>query len=138
MSRFLGFILIAILVATIGAVSGLGSDETVTLSSTTDSTWESKIRFDLDRLNADGLQGSSDSLRALHYEYCIPDRPEAMQAVAAIDPTLKIQQGSPGRIGCGQGKLLCLGDTHQPDHLAVLKRLAMLAIVDEIHENFFE
>jgi heat shock protein HslJ len=98
----------------------------------------SKIQFDLDRLNADGLQGPSDGLRALHYEYCIPDSPEAVEAVAAIDPTLEIQQGSPGRVGCIQGELLCLGHTHQPDHLAVLKRLATLAIVDEIHENFFE
>lgn len=60
-----------------------------------------KICFDLNRLDGRGLQGPPDGLRALHYEYCIPDRPEALQAVAAIDPTLEIQRGSPGHIGCG-------------------------------------
>jgi len=99
---------------------------------------ESGIRFDLDRLDADGLQGPPDGLRALHYEYCIPDQPEAIREVTAIDPTLQIQQGSPGRVGCGAGELLCLGHTHQPDYRAVLERLAALLFVTDIHEAFFE
>ena len=61
----------------------------------TDSTWQSKLHFNLDPLNADGLQGPSGGLRALHYEYCIPDQPGAIRAVSAIDPTLEIQQGPP-------------------------------------------
>jgi heat shock protein HslJ len=101
-------------------------------------TTRSGIRFDLDRVNADGLQGPPDGLRALHYEYCIPDRPEAVRAVTAIDPTLQIQGGSPGRVGCAAGELLCLGHTHQPGHRAVLERLAALPFVAEIHEAFFE
>jgi len=96
------------------------------------------IRFDLDRLDADGLQGPPAGLRALHYEYCIPARPEAIREVTAIDPTLQIQQGSPGRAGCGAGELLCLGHTHQPGHRKVLERLAALPFVVEIHEAFFE
>ncbi len=103
-----------------------------------DLLWREKIRFDLHRVNADGLQGESDGLRALHYEYCIPDRPEAMKAVAAIDPTLEIHRGSPGRIGCYQGTLLCFGHTYQPDYNTVLKRLAMLVFIEEIREYFFE
>jgi heat shock protein HslJ len=99
---------------------------------------ESKIRFDLDRLDADGLQGPPDGLRALHYEYCIPDRPEAIREVTAIDPTLQIQRGSPGRVGCGAGELLCFGISHQPGYRAVLERLAALPFVAEIHEAFFE
>jgi heat shock protein HslJ len=99
---------------------------------------ESKIRFDLDRVDGDGLQGPPDGLRALHYEYCIPDRPEAIREVTAIDPTLQIQRGSPGRVGCGTGELLCLGHTHQPGYRAVLDRLAALPFVAEIHEAFFE
>ncbi|MEN8132156.1 MAG: hypothetical protein ABFS45_18660 [Pseudomonadota bacterium] len=136
----------AILVATGGVASGSGADGALavalvrpaTPSSTTGSTLEPKIRFDLNRLNADGLQGSSNALRALHYEYCIPDRPEAIQAVATIDPTHEIQWGAPGRVGCGQGELLCLGHSHQPDYRAILQRLAALTIISEIYENFFE
>jgi hypothetical protein len=103
-----------------------------------DSEPQSKIRFDLERLDADGLQGPPDGLRALHYEYCIPDQADAIQGVAAIDPTVQIQRGSRGRVGCRNGQLLCLGHTHQIDHGAVLERLAALPYVAEIHEAFFE
>ena len=99
---------------------------------------EAKIRFDLDKLDSQGLQGPPGGLRALHYEYCIPDRPEAIQEVSAIDPTLEIQGGSPGRVGCREGKLLCLGHTHQPGHREILERLAALSTVKEIREAFFE
>ena len=97
-----------------------------------------KIRFDLRRLDADGLQGSPGGRRALHYEYCIPDRPETVEAVAAIDPTLQIHRGSPGRVGCREGELLCLGHTHQPGYRSVLERLSELPSVGEIREAFFE
>lgn len=98
----------------------------------------SKIRFDLERLDAEGLQGPPDGLRALHYEYCIPHRQDAVEEVTAIDPTLTIQQGSPGRIGCADEELLCLGHTHQPGFRAVLEQLAALPMVREILEAFFE
>ena len=107
-------------------------------ASTSAATARSKVRFDLDRLDPDGLQGPRDGLRALHYEYCIPDRPEAVREVTAIDPTLQIQRGSPGRAGCAAGELLCLGHTHQPGYRAVLEQLAALAFVAQIQEAFFE
>ncbi len=97
-----------------------------------------KIRFDPAKLNEEGLQGPRDGLRALHYEYCLPDRPDVMREVSAIDPTLEVQRGSRGRIGCGAGELLCMGHTHQSGHLAVLERLASHREVVEIRESFFE
>ncbi len=90
------------------------------------------------RLDADGLQGAPDGLRALHYEYCIPDRPETIGEVTAIDPTLQIQRDSPGRAGCGVDELLCLGHTHQSGYRAVLERLAELPFVVNISETLFE
>lgn len=98
----------------------------------------SKIRFDLHRLDDSGLQGPPDGLRAVHYEYCISDRPEAVRAVTAIDPTLEIHRGSPGRIGCTSEELLCIGHTNQPNYRAVLRRLAELPMIREICEVFFE
>ncbi len=96
------------------------------------------IGFDLDRLDARGLVGPPDGLRALHYEYCIPDRAEPLATVRAIDPTLEVSRGAPGRVGCGAGELLCLGRTHQPDHRAVLERLDSLPFTGAIRESFFE
>jgi len=100
-------------------------------------TITSKIRFNLALVNADGLQGPADGLRALHYEFCTPGQPDAIQAVSAIDPTLEIQHAR-GRVGCRDGTLLCLGTTHQPGFRAVLDKLAALPFVALIQESHFE
>jgi hypothetical protein len=102
------------------------------------SRYDPKICFDLNRLDDRGLQGPRGGLRALHYEYCLPDRPEAVAAVTAIDPTLEIQRGAPGRIGCSSAELLCLGHTYQPDYSTVLRRLASLPAIRRICEAHFE
>ncbi len=96
------------------------------------------IRFDLTRLNPEGLQGPADGLRALHYEFCIPDQIEVITAVTAIDPTLDLIRSSPGRIGCGKDQILCLGHTHQPNYRQVLEQLDRHPQVGEIQEAVFE
>ncbi len=98
----------------------------------------SKITFDLEKLNADGLQGPPGGLRALHYEFCIPADPTLETQVKAIDPTIVIHAGSKGRIGCSRDEYLCLGHTHQPQFKAVLLKLAALPYVKQIRECFFE
>lgn len=97
-----------------------------------------KIAFDLSRLNADGLQGQPDGLRALHYEFCIPAQPEFIDEVTGIDTTLIVYPDVKGRISCGADEFLCLGNTHQPEHAAVLTRLARLPYIRRIEESFFE
>ena len=96
---------------------------------------EAKIQFDLSTLNDDGLQGPPDGLRSLSYEFCIPASKRA--EVAKLDPTIGFSE-SPGRIGCTQGQLLCIGNTHQPRFREVLFELASLSYVTEIREVFFE
>jgi len=98
----------------------------------------SKIRFDLARLDADGLQGPPDGLKSLDYEYCIPNEADAIAQVRSIDPTARIYRESPGRIGCSETEVLCLGNTHQSGYRAVLGELAGLCFVHEIREAFFE
>ena len=126
--HFVGFILICLLILISGSIAG--SDEP--------GLTKLKIKFDLTRLNAEGLQGPPGGLRAMHYEYCIPDRAVVIHKVIAIDPRLQIQWGSPGRVGCGESELLCLGHTYQPNHRADLQRLAALSEVKEIRETHFE
>jgi hypothetical protein len=96
------------------------------------------IGFDLGRLNSDGLQGPPSGLRALDYEYCIPADESAVAEVAAIDPSARFMPGSPGRIGCGEGETLVLGNTHQPGFRAILESLAALPYVARIVEAHFE
>ena len=98
----------------------------------------SKITFDMTVLRDDGLRGPPDGLRSLSYEFCIPNTDECKAEVAAIDSSVQFMPGSRGRIGCGEGQCLCIGDTHQPNHRQVLKRLAELEYVDRIDECFFE
>jgi hypothetical protein len=99
---------------------------------------DQKIAFDLGQVNADGLVGPPDGLRALSYEFCVPDRPECVAEVQRIDPTVQLMRGARGRIGCGTDEILCLGSTHQPDWRGVLTNLARLPYIQRIAEAHFE
>jgi hypothetical protein len=96
-----------------------------------------KIRFDLSLLDDSGLYGPPDGLRALHYEFCIPDRPETVLQVRRIDGSVRVQR-APGRSGCSESELLCIGTTHQPGYREVLAGLARLPYVTRIEQAFFE
>lgn len=97
-----------------------------------------KIELDLDQLDAAGLRGPADGKVAVSYEFAIPGTREAMNEVAAIDPTVSFMPGSPGRIGAGDDQYLCIGSTHQPRHREVLMELAALPYVERIIECHFE
>lgn len=96
------------------------------------------IGFDLGRLDDRGLQGPPDGLRSLDYEYCIPEGTAYRDLVSAIDPSARFLPGSRGRIGCGPGQVLVLGNTHQPGFRQVLRGLAELPFVERIAECFYE
>lgn len=98
----------------------------------------SKVHLDLAVLDAQGLAGPPSGKRALSYELCVPGDDETLAAVRAIDPTLEFQRGSRGRIGCAEGEVLAVGNTHQPHWLSVLENLAALPYVDRIEPHFAE
>lgn len=91
-----------------------------------------KVHLDLAAINAEGLTGPPDGLRAVSYEFCIPATEAAIGEVKAIDRTVEVQRGAHGRIGCGRDQYLCVGSTHQPDCKSVLIRLASLDYVAAI------
>jgi hypothetical protein len=99
---------------------------------------KSKIAFDFSQLNAQGLCGPPDGLRALAYEFCLPADPALAAQVRAIDPTIVIYPGSKGRVACPPGEHLCIGSTHQPQFKAVLLQLASLPSVKKIRPCFYE
>ncbi len=96
------------------------------------------VTFDIDRINEDGLVGPPDGLRSVMYEFCVPSDSISMAAARAIDPTLELHPDAPGRIGCGDGQVLCIGHTHQPGWKTTLARLAALDFVTRIDESFME
>ncbi len=101
-------------------------------------TLAGEIGMDLGRLDEDGLHGPPDGRRALDYEFCILDTSAARIEVAAIDPSARFLPGSRGRIGCGGGEVLVLGNTHQRGFREVLAALAALPYVTRIIEAHFE
>ena len=97
-----------------------------------------KVHLDLAAINADGLAGPPDGLRAVSYEFCIPANEVAVAEVAAIDRTVEVQRGARGRIGCSAAEYLCVGSTHQPGYRDVLVRLARLDYVAAIEPGYGE
>ena len=97
-----------------------------------------KIHFDLGPIDDTGLTGPIDGKVAVAYEFCVPATEEHLAEVQHIDPSLRVQHSSPGRIGCGSGEVLSIGDTHQPGWRSVLAGLARLDYVTHIDRHFAE
>lgn len=97
-----------------------------------------RIQVDLSGVNAEGLRGPSNGLRAVHYEFCIPAGETYKSEVGRIDATAEFMPNSNGRIGCRTGEVLVVGNTHQPGYQQVLDRLASLSYIERIVEAHFE
>jgi hypothetical protein len=100
------------------------------------SVWK-KIKFDLSRLDENGLAGPPDGKVAVSYEFCIPADETKWREVQKIDGTAQKNSGK-GRIGCTSEQWLVIGSTHQKNHRRVLYELAALPYLQEIREVFFE
>jgi len=99
---------------------------------------KSKLSFDIQRLDSDGLQGKEGAKRSLSYEYCVSDILELRTKISAIDPSAQFMKGSPGRSGCSANEVLVLGSTHQKNFAEILTTLSELEEVKTIHESHFE
>lgn len=97
-----------------------------------------KINFDISRLSSEGLIGSSDGLRSLSYEFCIPKNESYLTEVKIIAPTLAYYSNTPGRIGCNLNQYLCIVSTHNPNWKKILFSIASLPYVERIDEFFAE
>ena len=98
----------------------------------------SKLDFDLDELDDEGLIGPPDGKVSVAYEFCIPKDQGLVDEVRSIDPTIAIHAESRGRVGCGPMEVLCLGSTNQPGFREVLERLCELEYVRRIERTWFE
>lgn len=96
-----------------------------------------KIEFDLSALDADGLIGPPDGKVSVAYEFAIPDTEACRAEVLAIDPSIQISK-SRGRIGATADQCLCIGETHPPNPIEILHRLAELPYVERIARCWFE
>jgi hypothetical protein len=99
---------------------------------------KSKIKFNLSKIDKDGLVGPENGKRAVAYEFCIPGGETSVKEVQGIDPTIEITRGARGRVGCTPEQALAIGSTHQKNFADVLTKLSMLPYVKEIREAVFE
>ena len=98
----------------------------------------SKVEFTLVHLDTDGLRGPADGKVDMSYEFAIPKTQDCIAEVRAIDPTVQIMCGSPGRIGAGENECLCIGSTHQPNYREVIENLAKLPYMKRMIQCHFE
>ena len=91
----------------------------------------------LNELNEEGLFGPPDGLRAMSYEFCIPNKPQYISEIKTIDPAVQIQH-APGRVGCNDSELLCTGHTANKDYLLILATLADKQYIKVIKESWLE
>jgi len=98
----------------------------------------SKVDFDLDELDDNGLVGPPDGKVAVAYEFCVPKDQKLVDEVRSIDPTIAIHAESRGRVGCSPMEVLCLGSTNQPGFREVLERLCGLEYVRRIERTWYE
>lgn len=97
-----------------------------------------KITFDLSAISADGLVSSSDSLKAIDYEFCIPANKQFLEKILAIDPSIQFYPHSRGRIRCTNEQYLCIGNTHNPKWKEILQSIARLDYVKKIAQTDWE
>ena len=96
-----------------------------------------KIKFDLSKIDENGLRGPSGGQTSVDFEFCIPAEKARWEAVLAIDPALKKNPGA-GRVGCKSGQWCILGSTGGQGWRDRLTAIAKLGFVAEIQETFWE
>ena len=96
----------------------------------------SKVQFDIDQLDNNGLLGDKDGKVSLAYEFCIPRSEDAKEQVMNIDSTITFTT-APGRIKCSEVEYLCIGSTDK-NYRKVLSGLNRLPFIDSIYRCYFE
>jgi hypothetical protein len=96
----------------------------------------SKIKFDITRLDHNGLLGPDSGKVSLSYEFCIPNKLMFKEQISRIDPTIECSN-SPGIIRCTKNEYLCIGHTNM-NFKSILKQLAQLEFIESIEQSFFE
>ncbi len=97
----------------------------------------SKITFDLDQLDENGLIGLSDGKVSVDYEFCIPNDKKYIKIILNIDSSLNIQN-SHGRSNCYNDHILVIGSTGNKKYKKVLFKIAKLDFVRKIKRTFWE
>ena len=140
-------LVIALVIILATLISGCASEDSGNSdSSAIDSTAKdnnascnlSKINFDLEEIDNNGLRGPPDGKVSIDYEFCIPEDEDKLQEINRIDADIRCESGSRGRIGCSASEYLCIGNTGMKDFKRILCNLSVLDYVERMDETFWE
>lgn len=98
------------------------------------------VKFDLERFDEDGLIGPADGKRSVDYSYFIPNKPQYIEEVKAIDPSYQERHAPQElkRLACDDDCIFIKGTTHQENFLEILYNLSQLEYMSQIHEIIYK
>src|SRR5690606_12513649 len=96
-----------------------------------------KIKFELADIDKRGLIGNENNKTGLDFEFCVPNQPEKIKEVLAIDASLK-QQPIKGRSNCNDQFVLFTGSTYNKDFKDLLCKISQLEYIKEINRTYWE
>ena len=99
---------------------------------------ESKIDFNINALDENGLMGERTGKVAVDYQFCFTAGTVNEQTIQKIDPSIRIQKDSRGRAGCKANQSIARGNSHQANAKNILLELSNLDYVGKIKRVWFE
>jgi len=96
-----------------------------------------KIRFDLKKIDADGLEGPPTGKREIAYQFCVPNTEEKRLEIAELDPTARFESEVAGRAGCTADEILVHARTGAPNWRGRMEAVAALPYVKSIRRTPF-
>jgi hypothetical protein len=94
-----------------------------------------KIRFDLKKVDADGLEGPPDGKRPVDYQFCVPNNLDTRMAVIELDPGARFESEVAGRAGCTTDEILVFASTEGPNWRGRVYAIAALPYVKSIRRT---
>lgn len=94
-----------------------------------------KIRFDLKKIDVNGLEGPSTDKREIVYQFCVPNTEDKRLEIAELDPTARFESETAGRAGCTADQILVHARTGAPNWRGRIEAVAALPYVKSIRRT---
>jgi hypothetical protein len=94
-----------------------------------------KIRFDMKKVDVNGLEGPPTDKRAIAYQFCVPNTEARRLEIAELDPTARFESEVAGRAGCTADEILVHAHTGAPNWRGRLEAVAALPYVKSIRRT---
>lgn len=94
-----------------------------------------KIRFDLNKIDPNGLEGPPAGKREIQYQFCVPNTEARRLEIAELDPTARFESEVAGRAGCTADEILVHARTGAPNWRGRMEAVAALPYVKSIRRT---